>query len=436
MKFDKDSGPCYRENHRLGIAPIIAAEVTTMQQTLQQNGSYILVSLLRYSEAKVASRRFSRRVFGADPGEVRTFLADTAKGLKQLAGALEQEVVERIALEQQLRDATAERDTLRTEVAAAHHEAAAYHGREVLIARTLLDAQKAAEDLTRSARTRAEDVLNDAGAAADALIAHASTTASETLTAAEARAEEIVRQAGKTAAARLDAVQADSNHILQQAHEALAEVRRAADQGVSFLLSRTEAFIEEWQEFAHSLSRLVNGHSRSLQTLSGLQDEVQNGILTTLHQLLSDFTQHREGLSQALPPETPPSLSPDSPGPWDPGSPLDRRQSASASLPSDTDGGPEEASDPHGSARLGHTSSGRRDFAESNRETSTYFGNNESSGERISPGPPRSGSGLGGVFFWAATGVLSFFVLKRRQRVLLNRTTANGSLAFGTQGKA
>jgi cell division septum initiation protein DivIVA len=406
-----------------------------MQQTLQQNGSYILVSLLKYSEAKVASRHFSRRVFGDDPGEVRAFLADTAKNLKQLAGALEQEVVERIALEKQLRDTTAERDTLRTEIAAADREAAAYHEREVFIARTLLDAQKAAEELTCSARARAEDMVNDAGTAADALITHASKTASETLATAQARAEEIVREAERMAAARRDSVQVDSNQILEQAHEALAEVRRSADQGVSFLLSKTEAFIDEWQEFAHSLAGLVSGHSLSLQTLTGLQDEVQNGMLTTLHGLLSDFTQHREGLGQALP-EVHSALSPDVPGQWDPGPPLDHRQSPPVSLPPHAAGRPKETPDQHAGAAHSHGSNGHRDSAESDTEVSPHSENTAGSGGRLSLRQPRPGSGLGGVFFWAATGVLSVFVLKRRRRPSTNRARTNGSSAPRPRGHA
>ena len=196
-----------------------------------------------------------------------------------------QTAAERDALRRKLKDVTVEVQELRDQLTTARANIAAYQAEDREIAGTLLNAQKAADDLVSAARRQAEDMASMAAAEADAAILAARGAAAETLRKAQARAEDAVRAAEQAAAARLAQLAIDGEAIIEEAGRSAAESERTAELYVTGLIAQLETFISDGQ-FLLTLNHLGENLAGSLETLTRLQREAQDEILPALHLLV------------------------------------------------------------------------------------------------------------------------------------------------------
>ena len=208
-----------------------------------------------------------------------------------------QMAAERDALRRKLRDVTVEVQGLRDQLAAAQTKLTAYQAEDREIAGTLLNAQKAADDLISTANRQAEDVVRMATAEAHAAMQAARGAAAETLRKAHTRAEEAVRAADQAAAARLAQLEIDAEAITEEVRRSAAESERTAEQYVTGLIGQLETFVSDGQ-FLLTLNSLGENLAGSLETLNRLRREAKDEILPALHQLV----QHIRDRLPASPP--------------------------------------------------------------------------------------------------------------------------------------
>jgi hypothetical protein len=201
---------------------------------------------------------------------------------------------ERDALRRRLKDLTVEVCILRDQAAAAQAKIAAYQAEDREIARTLLSAQKAADDLVDSARIEAEAVVSAAAADAGAVRQAARKAAAETLRKAQARAEATVRAAEEVAASRLAQLQMEAEWLTEEARRAAGEAERSAEKYVTGLITRLETFVADGQFLAGSRDALVR-----------LEREAHDEILPALHRLVQRIKE-RSGAREA-PASAPPA---------------------------------------------------------------------------------------------------------------------------------
>ncbi|HET9001851.1 MAG TPA: DivIVA domain-containing protein, partial [bacterium] len=178
--------------------------------------------------AEIAIRQFSRTLFGADPAEVRQFLAEAAATLDRVNNELTGVILERTTLQTTLKQACAEVEALRRQLAAAHEKLSAYQGQESLIAQVLLNAERVTEDLTRESRAQAEQAIAEANAAAEQTVQSARQAAADLLRTARMRAQQAIEAAEHAAAARLGEVRIEAESITDEARRTAAEVQQAA----------------------------------------------------------------------------------------------------------------------------------------------------------------------------------------------------------------
>src|SRR5215472_3023997 len=116
--------------------------------------------------AEIAMRQFSRTLFGANPAEVREFLLAVAASLDRANNELAGVILERTALQAAAKQAHAEVESLRAELAEVRTKLAAFQGQEALLGRAVVDAQRVTEELSRSGREQAERTIAQANATA------------------------------------------------------------------------------------------------------------------------------------------------------------------------------------------------------------------------------------------------------------------------------
>jgi len=121
-----------------------------------------------------------------------------------------------------------------------------YREQEALFARTLLTAQKTAEDLVRNAQAEAHEIIARAEAAANETARASRKNASEILQKAQQDADLIVASAKRNATAWLTLVQAEADKLAAEAHQAFQGAQRSVAQNAASLASRLERRMAEW----------------------------------------------------------------------------------------------------------------------------------------------------------------------------------------------
>lgn len=128
----------------------------------------------------------------------------------------------------------------------AEQRTANYREQEALFARTLLTAQKTAEDLVRNAQVEAEEITARAEAAAAETARASRKNAAEIVQKAEQDADLIVASAKKKAAASLALLQVEADKLAAEANQAFQVAQRAVEQNVTTLSARLERRMAEW----------------------------------------------------------------------------------------------------------------------------------------------------------------------------------------------
>jgi cell division septum initiation protein DivIVA len=213
-----------------------------MQQTLQHSA----VLTHRGSRSKPSGAqmpRFPRRLLGVDARSVQRFVAANEERIKTLADVFDRE---RSTLERRLDDANAEIERLRRDLHLAEQCAAAYREQESMIARTLLVAEKTAEDLVRTSRVDAAAVVGQAEAIAGDIVQTACRSASETLQKAQGDAEAVVAAAKEQATAWLGMLLTETDRLVNDAQGRFREAHRSTVASVTSLLSRLELRATDW----------------------------------------------------------------------------------------------------------------------------------------------------------------------------------------------
>jgi vacuolar-type H+-ATPase subunit H len=121
-----------------------------------------------------------------------------------------------------------------------------YRDPEALFARTLLTAQKTAEDLVRNAQLEAQDIITKAETAASDTARTSRKNASEVLQKAQQDADVIVSSAKQKATAWLTLLQAEADKLVADAHQTFQGAQRSVEQNVASLASRFERRMAEW----------------------------------------------------------------------------------------------------------------------------------------------------------------------------------------------
>ena len=245
--------------------------------------------------AEVAVRQFSRTLFGANPAEVREFLLAAAATLERANNELAGVILERTALQAALKQAHAEVESLRAELAEVRNKLAAFQGQEALLGRAVVDAQRVTEELTRSSREQADRTIAQASATAKETVETARLSAADLLRAARAHSQQAVEAAERAAATRTGELQIEAARIAAEVRSAAAEVRQAAQQQVETFIGRLEAFLANREEFAGSLDALAKHHADSLEVISRLHTDVEHVILPALRELTQTVSQQASG---------------------------------------------------------------------------------------------------------------------------------------------
>lgn len=179
-------------------------------------------------------------MFGADPREVIQYLAEADAAARNLIEAFE---YERAALEDRLRDATEQVETLRAELTAAEECTAAYRADEMLIGRTLVMAQKMAEELQRTAQADAKEILGKAETIANDIVQTGCRNASDIMRRAQQESDAMVRAAKEYATELLDLVRREAGRLATDAQETFQRARRSVEQDIASTTSRLDAHI-------------------------------------------------------------------------------------------------------------------------------------------------------------------------------------------------
>ena len=136
-----------------------------------------------------------------------------------------------------------------------------YREQEALFARTLLTAQKTADELVRNAKLEADEILAKAEAAASETARVSRKNATEITQTAQQDADLIVSSAKQKAAAWLSLLQAEADKLTADAHEAFQGAQRSVEQHVASLTSRFERRMAEWDADPWEQQRAVSGHN-------------------------------------------------------------------------------------------------------------------------------------------------------------------------------
>ncbi len=128
---------------------------------------------------------------------------------------------------------------------------------EALFARTLLTAQKTADDLVRNAQAEAQTIIRFAETEAEDIVRAGRRNASEILQKSQQDADIIVESAKHKAAAWLAALQAEADKLAVDAHRAFQGAQRSVEQNVASLAARFEHRVAEWEAGSWKPQRAV-----------------------------------------------------------------------------------------------------------------------------------------------------------------------------------
>jgi vacuolar-type H+-ATPase subunit H len=111
---------------------------------------------------------------------------------------------------------------------------------ESLIGRTLLAAQRSAEDVLRGAQARADEIIRNAEAIAHELVQASHVEAAATLQKARDEADASVASARQKTAAWLAQLEAETNRVVADAQQAFRQAQQSVEQRVAAFPSRLE----------------------------------------------------------------------------------------------------------------------------------------------------------------------------------------------------
>jgi hypothetical protein len=126
-----------------------------------------------------------------------------------------------------------------------HKDSASDHS-DLLIGRTLITAQKNADDLERAAQARANEVVADAEAIANNVLQSARDEAAQILQKTRDEAEVVMGAARQKATAWLTVLEAEAEQMVLHAYGAFREAQRSVEQAVKVFPSSLEHHAAEW----------------------------------------------------------------------------------------------------------------------------------------------------------------------------------------------
>jgi len=251
---------------------------------------------VRLQADEITRRRFSRRLFGAHPDEVRRYLSEVAavfsRTLNDLAVTETQRVTletQRATLEKALRDATARNVELGKQLAAAEAVPLAAQERLGAIQDELVRTQeKLVAQLER-----------------DGQIAHM-------LLDAQRLSEQIVEGGRAKAEETVAAAQAEAGRIVQDARETAAEAVGGAERQVAALGARVAEVLAIRGEVGRDIEAIRARHDASLETLAKILVDAEQRVLPMLNHLQRALSGEatEQGGPPAPSPETPVMIAP------------------------------------------------------------------------------------------------------------------------------
>jgi len=233
----------------------------------------------------IAAQQSRNGSLGADPSEIRGFLGQAAAALEQANRELARLVGERAALQAALGQASAELAALRGELAEARGKLGASQAEAALIARTLVTAQKTADDLIRTSTAQGEQMLAEARAAADDTMRSAHRAAADLLRATRERAREAVDAADRAAVARIADGRMEGDRLLDEARNAV----RDAQQEVRRLVAGLEAFLAAKDDLSAYLGVLARKYADSLEAIGRIHVEVAGSNPPSFRHLMDEL---------------------------------------------------------------------------------------------------------------------------------------------------
>lgn len=142
---------------------------------------------------EIARFRFSRKLFGAHPGEVQRVLLEIGATLDRTHVALAREVLERRTLQKSLEAASTTVQDLQQQLLAAKAELTTCQDRERALTRELLDAKAEPSRSRPTADGLADELIRVAGQTANTILATARASALDVLRSARAAAQTITQ---------------------------------------------------------------------------------------------------------------------------------------------------------------------------------------------------------------------------------------------------
>jgi hypothetical protein len=131
-----------------------------------------------------------------------------------------------------------------------HKDTASDHS-DLLIGRTLITAQKNADDLERAAQARANEIVANAEAIANNVLQSARDEAARILQKTRDETEAVVGAARQKATAWLTVLEAEAEQMVLHACGVFREAQRSVEQAVKFFPSNLEHRAAEWTNGMH-----------------------------------------------------------------------------------------------------------------------------------------------------------------------------------------
>ena len=261
-----------------------AAKVQELEQ--QAAAAQKMITLYQEQEGVIArglqdAQRMSDDLVRAAKGRADETVAaakGAAEGVMQSARAAAADTLQKARESAQEQAQAAERTTATAKAAAEQIVRAAH----AAAADTLQKARESAQEQVHAA----ERTTATAKAAAEQIAQAAHAAAADTLQKARESAQEQVQAAERAAAEHLARLRAESDQMVEEASGRVREVQHAAEEYLSGVTSKLEAFIRDREAVARGLDTLAKNHAESLQIMMRLRSEVQGQILPAVHRLL------------------------------------------------------------------------------------------------------------------------------------------------------
>jgi cell division septum initiation protein DivIVA len=260
---------------------------------------------------EIGMHHFSRRLFGADPKEVREFLSRIMSDMgREIAHAesraadLEtslQELTPRTQhLEQELATVRDKLAITQSSLADAEQKLAAHQGKENQIAQVLINAQRLTDEIAARAKVEADERTAAAGQTAEQIVANVRRMAAQILRDARHRAREMTSAADTSAATRLLEARSEADRTVSDAREAVARLHQTAHEHVGTLTTEIDEIISLRSGLEGDLEEVVKRHTGSLEKLTRIVTEVQRDVLPFLTRVRHNLQEAGSGIHAPL----------------------------------------------------------------------------------------------------------------------------------------